>query len=279
MLNQETKQKIIHHYDLVSPYYEKLWGKHIHHRYYLTGKESKEEATENLIKLIVNKAKIKKKSKILDIGCGIGGTSLWLAKNLNCNVTGITISPIQVEIAQKISSKSKIKNPPKFFVQDANDLKIKEKFDVLYAVEMISHLEKRKEFFKRCARLLDEDGKFCIADWFKKDRITELEEKEYIKPINERMMVSLWYSKDYITELEKNGLKLKYHEDISQNVKKTWDLCLDIIKRKDFWTLAFKHGKEFVDFLKAFQNMKNGFESGNLRYEILVFEKTSKNKG
>ena len=42
-----------------------------------------------------------KKEKILDIGCGIGGTSIWLAKKLQCDVVGITISPVQVEMAKK----------------------------------------------------------------------------------------------------------------------------------------------------------------------------------
>ena len=273
MLNQETKQKIIRHYDFVSPYYQKLWGNHIHHGYYLTGKESKEEATENLIKLIASKAKIKKGSKLLDIGCGIGGTSFWLAKNYSCDVTGITISPVQVEMAEKISSEINISNKPKFRIMDANNLDIRDKYNVLWAVEMISHLQKRNEFFNKCANILDQKGKFCIADWFKEENLNKNKEERYIRPINDRMMVSLQSSKDYIKGLERNGLKLIYHEDISDRVKKTWDFCLDIIKRKEFWTLALKHGGEFVDFLKAFQDMKDGFDSGVLRYEILVFKK------
>lgn len=116
-------------------------------------------------------------------------------------------------------------------------------------------------------------GKLCIADWFKKDNLTKEEEIRFIQPINERMLVSLWSSKQYVSELEKDGLKLLYHKDISNEVKRTWDICLDIIKKKEFWSLALKHGKEFVDFLKAFQDMKNGFDSGAFRYEVMVFEK------
>ena len=74
------------HYDKVSPYYQKFWGNHLHHGYYLSGNESKEKAQENLIKVLVNKASIKKQSEVLDIGCGIGGTSVWLARNYNCKV-------------------------------------------------------------------------------------------------------------------------------------------------------------------------------------------------
>jgi|SRR3989344_8770111 len=273
MENGLLKNKIKRHYDFVSPYYQKLWGEHIHHGYYLNGKESKEKATENLIKLIVSKAKIKHHSKVLDIGCGVGGTSIWLAKNYDCDVTGITISPVQVRMAEKASRVIKISNMPHFFVFDANNLNLKGKYDLLWAVEMISHLEKRKEFFNNCSRLLKKDGKLCIADWFKKENLTEKEESKYIEPINDRMMVSLWTSKEYISELEKNGLKLIYHKNISNEVKKTWDICLNIIKKKEFWDLAIMHGMEFVNFLKAFQDMKKGFDSGAFRYEVIIFEK------
>src|SRR2546423_1903262 len=92
-------EAIQEHYDLASPYYEKLWGKHLHHGYYQTGEESKEEAAENLIKFLVERAEIREGARVLDVGCGIGGTSAWLSERLGCEVTGITISPIQIEMA------------------------------------------------------------------------------------------------------------------------------------------------------------------------------------
>src|SRR3989344_937216 len=118
-ITKEVQDRIKEHYDKVSPYYQKLWGNHIHHGYYITGKESKEEATENLIKLLVSKSRIKNNSTVLDIGCGVGGTSVWLAKNYGCKVTGITISPIQVEIAKKLCANKKLDFKPDFLVADA----------------------------------------------------------------------------------------------------------------------------------------------------------------
>ena len=50
-----NKDKVIEHYDLVSPYYNSLWGTHIHHGYWLTGKETKEEAQENLTALLIDR--------------------------------------------------------------------------------------------------------------------------------------------------------------------------------------------------------------------------------
>ncbi len=273
MLNAKVKQQIKNHYDIISPYYQKLWGNHIHHGYYLTGEETKEEATENLIKLLVERSGIERNSDVLDIGCGIGGTSIWLAKNYGCNVTGITISPVQVEMAEEQCKKEKLNRKPTFFVSDANYLNLTRKYNIIWSIEMISHLENRKEFLEKCAEGLEIDGKLIIADWFKDSGLNEEKIKNYIKPIEEGMMVSLWTSEEYREILEKNKLKLRYHKDISENVKKTWDVCLDIIKKKEFWSLVVKYKKEFVHFLKAFNSMKKGFDSKAFRYEVMVFEK------
>jgi len=70
-----------------------------------------------------------------------------LAKNFNCKVTGITLSPVQVKMATKASSTLKIK--PRFMIMDAQNINLKEKFDVIWAVEVISHLNNKKQFFEK----------------------------------------------------------------------------------------------------------------------------------
>jgi len=268
------KQKIKEHYDFVSPYYQKLWGNHIHHGYYTTGDETKEDAQEKLIKLLINKAQIKKGSKVLDIGCGIGATSIYLSKNYNCKVKGITISPKQIEMARTLSSNLKPLIKPDFEVGDANNLNLKEQFDIIWSVEMISHLEKRKEFLKKCAHLLKKEGRIIIADWFKKENLNQKDLKKFIRPIDSGMLVSLWTSKEYRKILSEEGLELRYYEDISENVKKTWDICLKLIKKKEFWDLAMNHSRELIKFLKSFSSMKKGYETKNLKYEVIIFSKT-----
>lgn len=53
-----AKNKIIEHYDVVSPYYYKLWGEHLHHGYWIRGDESKEQAQQQLIEHFSRPAKI-----------------------------------------------------------------------------------------------------------------------------------------------------------------------------------------------------------------------------
>src|SRR5713101_7406473 len=89
MPGYNDKQKIVEHYDLVSPYYLKLWGEHLHHGYWLTGVESKEEAQVALTDLLAEAAGIQRSASVLDVGCGFGGSSLRLASKYQVSVTGI----------------------------------------------------------------------------------------------------------------------------------------------------------------------------------------------
>src|SRR5258706_934335 len=97
MPRSNDKHKIIEHYDIVSPYYRSLWGEHLHHGYWIRGDEPKEQAQLQLIEHLAQLASVKPGADILDIGCGFGGSSLYLARKYNASVTGITNSSVQVE--------------------------------------------------------------------------------------------------------------------------------------------------------------------------------------
>lgn len=266
-------EKIKEHYDLASPYYEKLWGQHIHHGYWVTGKESKEEAAQNLIELLIEKSQLKTDSKVLDVGCGIGGTSIYLARKYNCKVTGITISPVQVEMATKAAEQLQIKNKPNFKVEDANNITINEKFDIIWSVEMISHLNNRQNLFKRASELLKTGGRMCITDWLADDLLSSTDKKKFIDPIEKGMLVSLPTLSEYKEHIDNNGFRLIYYEDISQQVARTWDITSEAIKPRALWSLASQHSKEFIEFLQSFKAMRNGFKSGAFRYPAMVLEK------
>lgn len=263
--------KIQEHYDVASPYYKDLWGPHLHHGYYETGKESKVEAAEQLIKLLVQRANFSKGARILDVGCGLGGASIWLTQNLDCKVTGITISPVQVQMAT--AAARQLKRKPTFLLHDANDLRVTGNFDAIWAVEVMSHLSKRAEFFRRAAKLLVKGGIICEAAWLKDEDLGRADEKKYIRPIEEGMLVELPNLSEYRDHLDRNNLRLRYFEDISKNVAYTWDACLETIRDRALWRFAYEHGKEFVGFLRSFKAMKNGFKSGAFRYGLMISEK------
>jgi hypothetical protein len=75
---------------------------------------------------------------------------------------------------------------------------------------------------------------------------------------------------DYENYLISSGLRITRRGVLNKNCAKTWDLCLDIIKDRNFWSLAAKQGTHFVNYLQAFRAMRAGFAAGNFVYGLLV---------
>src|SRR5258708_39008329 len=189
MLRSNDKHRIIKHYDAISPYYRSLWGEHLHHGYWIRGDESKEKAQIQLVEHLAQLARVKPGSEILDIGCGMGATSLFLAKKYNAAATGITNSSVQVQMAIDAAVREQL--DAKFLLMDAQAMDFQKQFDVLWSVESISHYQHLPQFFASAAKLLKPGGTFEITDWFKKENLTPEETRKSIEPIEKGRFVEL----------------------------------------------------------------------------------------
>ena len=88
------------HYDLTTAFYRLLCGQHIHHGLWepelgVAVGESSRAAQIHLINTLATKAAIGAEQRVLDVGCGMGGSSIHLARTRDCDLTGITLSPVQ----------------------------------------------------------------------------------------------------------------------------------------------------------------------------------------
>jgi tocopherol O-methyltransferase len=265
------KQKIREFYDLVSAHFHDLWGKHLHHGYWILGDETKEKAQIQLIEHLAKMANIQPGSRILDVGCGTGASSIFLAKLYGLEATGITISPVQVSLANQAAAEEGVNAT--FLLMDAEAMNFKRLFDVVWSVESISHYQDIENFFASAAGLLPPNGTVAVIDWFKKPYLTPEEYKQKILPIEKGMLVELGTMQEYESWMKAHGLKIIRSEIINKNCAKTWDLGLDIIKNRSLWKLAATNGAMFVDFLKAFRAMRAGFASGNFVYGLMIAQK------
>jgi tocopherol O-methyltransferase len=262
------KGRIIEHYDVVSPYYRSLWGEHLHHGYWIRGDESKEQAQLQLIEHLAQLAGIKRGADVLDIGCGFGASSIYLAKHFDAAVTGITISSVQVEMATQAATMARV--DAKFLLMDAEAMTLQKQFDVLWSVESISHYQNVPGFFASATTLLKPGGSFAMTDWFKAANLGPEVTRKSIVPIEKGMFVELHTMDEYEEMLVSNGLQITRREVLNKNCARTWDLSLAIIKDRSFWLLAAKYGAHFVSYLKAFEAMRAGFASGNFEYGLFV---------
>src|SRR5258707_14255472 len=151
MASPNAKQKIIEHYDVVSSYYRALWGEHLHHGYWIRGDEPKEKAQLQLIEHLAQLADIQRGKDILDIGCGFGASSIYLAKRYAATVTGITISSVQVEMASQAAAVERLDD--RFLLMDAEAMDFQKQFDVVWSVESISHYQNLPRFFSSAEKL------------------------------------------------------------------------------------------------------------------------------
>lgn len=265
------KAKVREHYDRMSPYYHALWGEHIHHGYWIRGDESKETAQVQLIEHLAEAAGVQPDAQILDVGCGFGASSIYLARRYRAKATGITISTVQVEMANKAAATAGVN--ANFLLMDAEAMTFDKSFDVVWSVESISHYQDIPRFFTSAAELLNPGGTLAITDWFKRKGLTLGEHKKFLHDLEHGMMVELQTMEDYARYMAAAGLKVVRREVLNKNCAKTWEFCLDIIKDKSLWGLAAQYGPAFVRFLRAFKDMRAGFASGNFIYGLIVAKK------
>eukprot|EP01088_Endostelium_zonatum_P020400 TRINITY_DN749_c0_g1_i1.p1 TRINITY_DN749_c0_g1~~TRINITY_DN749_c0_g1_i1.p1 ORF type:complete len:310 (-),score=89.29 TRINITY_DN749_c0_g1_i1:99-1028(-) len=306
-MERGIKDKIVFHYDELSTYYNELWGGHIHHGFWITGQESKEEAQKQLILELVKRADLKPQMRILDVGCGIGGTSIYLAQHFNAQVVGITISPVQVSISTQNAIQQNISDKVAFALLDGEKISfsnlskafsdsnsnsttntpaksppfsVTEPFDIVWISEALSHFSDKRAFFNGAYSVLRPNGKVVIADWFKRANLDSYHHHCYITPIEQGMLLpQLNTPEEYAHMLRSAGFNVLHSDNVSDNVKKTWDITIGVIAQPALWKLAWeKGGWEVLHFMKTFQSMREGFANGTFIYSLIVAQKPSSEK-
>ncbi len=151
---------------------EYYWGEHIHLGYYGVPPQRKNflTAKSDFVHEMVRWGgldQLPPGTTVLDVGCGIGGSSRILAKDYGFTVTGITISPEQVRRAQELTpGQLKVQ----FVVGDALAMPFPDaSFDVVWSIEAGPHMPDKALFAKELMRVLKPGGILVVADWNQRD--------------------------------------------------------------------------------------------------------------
>ncbi|KAK3296886.1 S-adenosyl-L-methionine-dependent methyltransferase [Chaetomium fimeti] len=338
---QALKDRIKLHYDLASDYYLNLWGEHIHHGYWPTpaskATDSKETAQLNLIHLLLAIAELpggdggaaaaatatatapagagaageaRPPLRVLDVGCGVGGTARYLARTLGAAVTGLTISGKQVQMAIRLSKPAdgaggadgagaeagsgggddgfitvgEQGGRVRFVELDAEKMGEyfgaggdggEGGFDVVWISEALSHFPNKELFFHNAHKLLRPGGKLVLADWAKAEDLGKDVFDADIKPIEDGMLTPpLCTQQEYVNQATGAGLKvLGGPKDISKDVSKTWDISWSLVQNPSLWAFAFSQGRDGIAFLQAFRAMRRGYANGTFQYAVMSFSK------
>lgn len=151
---------------------EFYWGEHIHLGHYGNPPRRKDfiKAKEDFVHEMVKWGgldKLPPGTKVLDVGCGIGGSCRILARDYGFEVTGITISPKQVERARQLTPEGL---NVKFMVDNALCLSFPDNtFDVVWSIEAGPHMPDKAKYAQEMMRVLKPGGILVVADWNQRD--------------------------------------------------------------------------------------------------------------
>ncbi|MCQ6958742.1 cyclopropane fatty acyl phospholipid synthase [Mucilaginibacter aquariorum] len=162
-LNRQSRQraKMVArvHYNLGNDLFEPMLGKQMMYSCgYWANASNLEEAQQNKLDLICRKLQLKPGMQVLDIGCGWGGFAEYAASNYRVNVTGITISEKQAELAQQRC----LSLPVNIKLEDYRDLT--GEYDRIVSIGMFEHVgvKNYRPYMQKVRQLLRSDGLFLL---------------------------------------------------------------------------------------------------------------------
>jgi tocopherol O-methyltransferase len=259
------------HYDRVSMHYQAFWGEHIHHGYWEDG-ESPAAAQAQLVERLAARAQLLHGARVLDVGCGLGGSALWLARHFGCRVLGVTISPMQVAMARERARAEGVAERVGFAVMDANRLTLPwESFDAVWVIECSEHLADKRRFIEACARLLRPGGVLAMCAWLAADGLRSAAQAWLMAEVARPMLCpSLATRRDYIAWMRASGFDRVVMEDLTRKVEPTWIYATAIIRLPVIQALLHISDRQTQRFVGAFDNLRRAYAEGIMAYGLFT---------
>jgi tocopherol O-methyltransferase len=268
------KQVVRSHYNLSTPFYRILWGPHIHHGLW-DADEPPRAAQLQLTERLANLAGVSARHTLVDIGCGMGASSIHLVKTRQCRAVGVTLSPLQRHWAAMAAGWHGVGADTKFYCADAEDIEFPaESFDVIWSIECTEHFFNKPQFFARAAQWLKPGGAIAICAWLAGDT-TDADRTRQVEDVCEGFFCpSLGTSHDYVQWMERADLHVDDWFDWTDRVARTWEICRERVRRSRVRWLARIINHDSVMFLDRFKTILAAYESGAMRYGCFIAHKT-----
>ncbi|HEY9737775.1 MAG TPA: methyltransferase domain-containing protein [Trichocoleus sp.] len=267
-------------YDASSKLWEQTWGEHMHHGYYgPTGTIRKErrQAQIDLNEEFLAWGQVEAATHILDAGCGIGGSALYLAGRYQAHVVGITLSPVQAQRAAERAAAAGLSAQAQFQVADAQNTPFEDQqFDLIWSMESGEHMPDKKAFLQECYRLLKPGGRLLMATWCHRPTDTlagplTAAEQQLLEGIYRLYALPYVISLPEYDQIAKDcGFQQICTADWSTAVAPFWDRVIESALTWDAIAGLIKAGWPTIQGTFALGLMRQGFAQGTIRYGLLT---------
>lgn len=239
----ETNAANDQHYMVPPEFFELCLGKHLKYSccYFKDGVKNLDQAEKDSIEQVAIRAKINDGQNILELGCGWGSFSLWIARNYpNAKITSVSNSSSQREYIENIISKENLTNI-KVITADINNFKTDEKFERVVSIEMFEHMRNYELLLKKISDILKDDGKLFVHVFSHKELAYLFESDKS------------WMAKYFFTGglMPSHNLFGEFQDDLV--IENSWKLNgVHYQKTAEAWANNLKHNKHKI--LKILQN-------------------------
>lgn len=265
--------EVADHYDDLDLFYREVWGEHVHHGLWRTGRESTEEATRQLIRHLAQRLGIAPGARVLDIGSGYGATARLLADERSAEVHAITISPSQHRFATSFHRPG----GPRYQLGDwlCSGLP-SDNFDYVIAVESTEHMQDKEAAFREMGRVLAPGGRAGIYAWIAADSPRRWMVMHLLEPIcREGRLPGMGTDADYRDLLNASGLTLESVEDLTIPVAPTWRHSVVRVARRIVGDARYRRylldrGSRNREFALTLARILLAYRVGAMRYLLFV---------
>ncbi len=267
-------EAVARHYDQLDTFYREIWGEHVHHGLWLTGRESPNRAVIRLAERVAELAQVHPGSTLCDVGCGYGATARLLATRYGAQVTAMTVTPAQFEYARSLQPRC---TNPDYRLGDwlENDLPASS-FDAVIAIESTEHMADKARAFREAARVLKPCGSLVVCAWLASEQAKPWQVRHLLRPIcAEGRLAGMGTEQDYRQFLEAAGLHVCAFQDLSSAVRRTWSVCLGRLLRALWRQPAYRRfllDREHQDrvFALTLLRIRLAYATGAMRYGLFA---------